>query len=60
MKASKDESNQANDQTKGHVASNLNDPHTSVSTGSTIGLTTNFGIEHYGFIKDSEGLNQTK
>ena len=45
------ESNQAEVLTEGHVPNGPgSDPHLSTSQGMSIGLTTNFGIEHYGVI----------
>jgi len=60
MKTS-DDSNQAEVRTKGHISGgDMSDPHLHTTEGEKIGLTTNFGVRHAGFIKDSEGLNQTK
>ena len=60
-----DESNQSNVDTTGHVAGGaFSDPHLSTEQGMSIGLSTNFGIEHYGVVagmhegKDS-GINAT-
>ena len=45
------ESNQAEVLTEGHVPNGPgSDPHGSASQGMSIGLSTNFGIEHYGVI----------
>ncbi len=57
MKASS-ESNQAEIPSKGHEG--ISDPHLKTSDGLHIGLGTNFGVTHHGFVKESEGLNQTK
>ncbi len=57
MKASS-ESNQAEVPSKGHEG--ISDPHLKTSDGLHIGTGTNFGVTHGGFVKDSEGLNQTK
>ncbi len=47
-----DESNQAEVLTEGHVPNGPgSDPYLSASQGMSIGLSTNFGIEHYGEIK---------
>ena len=45
------ESNQAEVLTEGHVPNGPgSDPYASASQGMSIGLSTNFGIEHYGVI----------
>jgi len=54
------QSNQAEVRSTGHSADVPYDPHLNTADGGSIGRSTNFGIEHYGFVKESEGLNQTK
>jgi hypothetical protein len=56
MKASS-ERNQAEIPSQGHEG--ISDPHLKTSDGLHITMPS-AGIEHGGFIKDSEGLNQTK
>ncbi len=56
MKASS-ESNQAEIPSKGHEG--ISDPHLKTSDGLHITMPS-AGVQHHGFIKDSEGLNQTK
>lgn len=57
----KNETNQANDQTVGHVASNANDPFAgSIPEGDSIGRETNFGIKHHGFVNTQDNGPTTK
>jgi hypothetical protein len=58
-KMNRSDDNQAEVRTRGHVETN-SDPYINAADGTEISRATNFGIEHYGFVKDSEGLNQTK
>jgi len=53
------EDNQAEVRTRGHIDVPL-DPHLSTSDGLHIGLTTNFGVTHHGFVSESDGTQQTK
>jgi hypothetical protein len=58
-KAPRTQDNQAEVRNTGHVDSQA-DVYIQMADGESISRSTNFGIEHYGFVKDSEGLNQTK
>jgi len=58
-KAPRTEQNQAEVRNTGHV-DEQSDVYIQMADGESISRSTNFGIEHYGFVKESEGLNQTK
>ena len=58
-KMSRSDDNQAEVRNRGHVVE-TSDAYIQAADGTEISRATNFGIEHYGYIKDSEGLNKTK
>lgn len=51
--------NQAEVRNRGHIDSQ-SDVYINAADGTEISRATNFGVTHGGFIKESEGLNQTK
>ena len=56
---SRSDDNQAEVRNRGHVDTQ-SDVYINAADGTEISRATNFGIEHYGFIKESEGTGQTK